>query len=93
MPIPALSPYDCRRTAVDTNLCMDAGDVLRTVNAVQIAIEINFEHRRWMAGGAASLGRCHSGELQRHLIQSIDEGLDGSSRLLHVPIRKATQPF
>ncbi len=54
---------------------------------------INFEYRRWMAGGAASLGRCHSGELQRFQIQSIDEGLDRSNRVVcrHIIVERCWQ--
>ena len=55
--------------------------------------EIDFEHRRWMVGGAASLGRCHSGELQRLQIQGIDESLDGANRVVrrHIIVQRCWQ--
>jgi len=63
------------------------------LDPVQIAVEINLEHRRRMIGGAPRFSRRHSRELQRLQIQRIDENLDCPNRVVfrHIVIKRCWQ--
>jgi len=63
------------------------------LDPVQIAVEIDLEHRCWMIGRTARLSRRHSSELQRLQIERINEGLDCPNRVVfrHVIIQRSWQ--
>jgi hypothetical protein len=63
------------------------------LDPVQIAVEVDLEHRRGMICRATSLSRGHPSELQRLQIERINEGLDCPNRVFfrHVIIERCWQ--
>lgn len=63
------------------------------LDTVQIAVEIDLEHRRRMVGRAPGLGGRRSGKTQSDKIELVDKGLDHPDRVVlgHVIIKRGRQ--
>lgn len=63
------------------------------LNPVQIAVEVDFEHRRWMVGRTPSLSGRRSGKTQSVEIELVDKGLDHPDRIVlrHAIIKRGRQ--